>query len=255
MEDSLLLPLLFFGGMLAGWVDSIAGGGGLISLPLLIHAGLSPTMALGTNKLQSSFGSFSSSFRYIRSKVIDLKTAIPGVIFTLIGAAIGTILVQRIQSDILIKIIPILLFLILIYVVLMPKIIGHDMEQDGHAKLPFNLTFFILGISLGFYDGFFGPGTGNFWVVLLIILAGINMKKATAYTKLMNFTSNIVAFSLFAINGNVVYKIGLIMALGQIIGARIGAGMVLKHGTKFIRPIFITIVLVLIVSLTIPALR
>lgn len=246
LENPILhISIFLFTGILAGWVDSIAGGGGLITLPILLNAGIPPVMALGTNKLQSSFGSLTSSVRYLRSHHVSFKKSIPGILFTFAGAATGTFLVQRINPGALGKIIPFLLLAIIIYLILSPDA-GH---LDKKSKLPFLAVFSICGLSIGFYDGFFGPGTGNFWTIALVTIAGFNLVKATGYTKVMNFTSNFAALLMFILGDNVLFHIGILMGIGQIIGARIGAGMVLKKGAKFVRPVFLTVVIILTVKL------
>lgn len=131
------------------------------------------------------------------------------------------------------------------YTVLSPKV-G---DKDVDPKISRGLFFLVFGIILGFYDGFFGPGTGSFWTMALIIGLGLNMTKATGYTKVMNFTSNIVALFVFLWGNNVAYTAGLIMAVGQFIGARAGSGMVIEKGTKFIKPVFITVILINVVCL------
>jgi uncharacterized membrane protein YfcA len=243
--DPVTLLLLVLAAFVAGWVDSIAGGGGLISLPALIMAGLPPTVALGTNKFQSSFGSFTSSLHYVRSGLVDFSDAGFGIFFTFVGAATGTWLVQCISADYLSFIIPFLMLAIAIYMLLSPDL-GKIEKHVARSRF---ILFMVLGIVIGFYDGFFGPGTGNFWVLALMVWGGFHMTRATAYTKVMNFTSNIVALIVFAIGGNIRYELGLLMALGQISGARIGAGMVLKYGVQFIRPVFIFVVIVLAIVL------
>jgi uncharacterized membrane protein YfcA len=247
LQDPNILQIIIFlfTGILAGWVDSIAGGGGLITLPVLLNAGIPPVLALGTNKFQSSCGSLTSSVRYLRSHHVSLKKSIPGILFTFTGAATGTWLVQRIDSSLLGKVIPFLLVAIIIYLILIPN--AGDMDKK--SKLPFLAVFGLCGISIGFYDGFFGPGTGNFWAIGLVTLAGFNLVKATGYTKVMNFTSNFAALLMFILGDNVIYHIGAVMGIGQIIGARIGAGMVLRKGTKFVRPVFLTVVIILTAKL------
>ncbi len=246
MELNLYLyPILLLTGFTAGLIDSIAGGGGLITLPVLLGIGLPPHMALGTNKFQSSFGSFTATYYYIKKGVVDFKDAVPGVIFTFIGAAIGVLTVNQIDSNVLNFLIPFLLIAILIYTLSKPNI-G---EIDRHPKIKRSTFYAIFGLSLGFYDGFFGPGTGSFWAMAFVGLLGFNLRKATGYTKVLNFTSNIVSFILFLIGGYVVVTAGLTMAVGQILGAKIGSGLVIKKGAKFIRPIFISIVFITILKL------
>ncbi|HLE10437.1 MAG: hypothetical protein A2504_15990 [Bdellovibrionales bacterium RIFOXYD12_FULL_39_22] len=254
MEQNFFLIsiLLFFAGLFAGWIDAIAGGGGLITLPVLLHAGIPPAMALGTNKFQSSFGSLTSSYQFVRAKKINLKEIIPGIVCTALGALAGTTVARTISSQFLSKIIPLLMLLIVGYMLLAPRLWPTGMQNLSMPKIKSRRPFWLFtigGVVLGFYDGFFGPGTGNFWAFSLMAFAGLNLVDATAHTKIFNFTSNIVAFFLFAMAGKVLYSMGLVMAIGQIIGSRIGAKMVINRGPKFIRPIFITVVVVLALTL------
>ncbi|MGE5681034.1 MAG: TSUP family transporter [Bacillota bacterium] len=234
-----MYPLLFFTGFTAGLVDAIAGGGGLITIPIMMSLGLPPHYVLGTNKFQASFGSFTASYYYVRRGGVELKKAITGIIYTFAGAAIGTWAVQQVSSNFLNDLIPFLLVGIIVYTLFTPKL-G---EMDAKPKLTQNLFYLAFGLLLGFYDGFFGPGTGSFWAMAFVIILGFNLTKATGYTKVMNFTSNIVSFAIFIIGGYVLFTAGLSMAAGQILGSKIGAGLVIKRGTKFIRPIFITMVI------------
>lgn len=236
---ALVLALLFITGLLAGLIDSIAGGGGLITLPVLLGIGLPPQMALGTNKLQSSFGSGSAMLTFIRSGKVKLSDCYTGIIFTAIGAAIGAVAIQMLDPSFLRKLIPWLLIAIVIYTLMTPRL-GFD---DIHPRMEQKAFFLLAGLTLGFYDGFFGPGTGSFWVMLLIFALGFNMTKATAYTKVMNFTSNIASLIFFIAGGSVLWREGLVMGVGQFIGGRIGAHIVVSKGTKFIRPLFIIMVL------------
>ncbi len=237
--------ILFLTGLCAGFVDSIAGGGGLISLPMLLSVGLPPTLALGTNKLQGSFGSFSASWNFIRTGVVKMDESLYGIGFTLMGAAIGAFAIQQIQAGFIRHIIPGLLLFVFFYT-LFSKNLGRAARDPKMGK---NQFFMIFGLILGFYDGFFGPGTGSFWTGAMLILLGLDMTAASGTTRIMNFTSNIVALSVFIIGGNVLYPAGLTMAAGQIIGARIGSGMAIKRGAAFIRPIFLTMVFLTIVRL------
>lgn len=245
IESIWFLPLLFATGLTAGLVDSIAGGGGLLTLPVLLGIGLPPHAALGTNKFQSSFGSFTSTMYYRRHSVVSIREGIIGVIFTAIGTVIGAWLVQQITSDILSHLIPWLLFAIAIYTFFTPKF----SDRDGDVKIPKNVFFIFFGLLFGFYDGFFGPGVGSFWAFAFVVLLGFNLRKATGFTKLMNFTSNIVSVIMFLIGGNVWFLIALVMGAGQIIGSVIGAHLVIRKGAKLIRPVFITIVILTTIKL------
>ena len=243
--DVWLYIMLFAASLLAGFIDAMAGGGGLITLPALLAAGLPPQLALGTNKFQSSFGSFSASLHFIRKGHADWKTARTGVIFTFIGAAFGAWLVTMLPSGLLSKVIPFLLLGIVVYFIFSPDL-G---KLDKKPKIPHMQFFIPAGMVLGFYDGFFGPGTGSFWAVALMLICGYNMVKATAYTKIMNFTSNIASLLVFLVKGQVFFQIGIVMAIGQFTGARLGSSMVIKNGSRIIRPVFITAVLCIVGSL------
>ncbi len=234
-----LYPLLFLTGLAAGFVDSIAGGGGLITVPVLMNVGLAPADALGTNKLQATFGSASAAWHYGRAGLIDYRSCLRGVIFTAIGAGIGTALVRWVPQDFLKQSIPWLLMAVALYT-LFRRNLG---EADVHPRLGLPLFYTTFGLGIGFYDGFFGPGTGTFWAMAYVTLVGYNLTRATAHTKLMNFTSNGVSLVVFLAAGHAHFGAGLCMGLGQLAGARLGARTVLRRGTRFIRPVFVTVVL------------
>jgi uncharacterized membrane protein YfcA len=236
---------LFFGGFCAGFVDSIAGGGGLIALPVLLSVGLPPQLALGTNKLQGSFGTFSASYNYIRKGKADLKSSIDGIVSTFIGAALGAWVIQRLEPAFIKDLIPILLMAVFIHT-LVSKELGFKQRR---AVMHRRWFFLIFGMGLGFYDGFFGPGTGSFWTVALMVLLGLDMTAAAGVTRIMNFISNIVALLVFVIGNNVLYSAGICMAGGQIVGARIGSALAIQKGARFIRPIFLTVVFLTIIRI------
>lgn len=236
--------LLFIAGFFSGFVDSIAGGGGLISVPVLLTTGMPPHMVLGTNKLQASFGAFSSVYNYTSKGIVSVKDCFVGILFTLTGAASGAFLVQQISPDFIRHLIPFLLIPIVFY-----TLFSGSIGETRKAKIPANFFFISAGLVLGFYDGFFGPGTGSFWTVAFVYFLGFELTKATGATKVMNFTSNAVALLIFFIGGNIDYKAGFLMAAGSVIGARVGSNLAVKNGSQFIRPIFITVVFVTIASL------
>ena len=232
-------------GFFAGFVDSIAGGGGIITVPVLLASGIPPHVALATNKLQSSFGSFTASMNFLRKGLVTLKDVYLGVIFTFIGALIGTKIILLLDAGILNKIIPFMLILIFLYTLFNPKI-G---KIDKKSRFSTPIFFLIFGLLLGFYDGFFGPGTGTFWTIAIVTLLGLNLKKATATTKIMNFTSNIVSLGVFVFSGNILFFIGILMGFGQIVGAFVGSSMVVKKDVAFIRVFFLFVVGVTILKL------
>jgi len=239
------LPLLFLASLAAGFVDSIAGGGGLISLPALLSCGLDPKLALGTNKLQGTFGSASATWHYAAAGTMRLRDCVFGFLFTFMGSIAGALVVQTVDPSLLRKIIPVMLVSIAIFVWFKPKL-G---ERDLHPRLPRRVFDVLFGLGLGFYDGFFGPGVGTFWAIAFVIMLGFNLTKATGYTKVMNFASNIGSLGFFIYAGRVLWVAGLTMGIGQLIGARIGARMVVSRGAGFIRPVFLTVVLAITAKL------
>ena len=245
LESVWILPLLFATGCIAGFIDAISGGGGLLTLPILLSVGCPPHIALGTNKFQSSFGSFTSTIYYKQCNVVRVREATMGILFTAVGTVVGTWLVQKIDSSFLSHMIPWLLLGIAAYMIVTP----HIGDSDHKSRIPPNLFYLIFGTLLGFYDGFFGPGVGSFWAIALVIMLGFNLTKATGYTKLMNFTSNIISAVTFAIGGNTWYTIGIVMASGQVIGSVIGARLVVREGTRLIRPVYIIIVILTTLNL------
>jgi uncharacterized protein len=244
-----MLPVLFVVGTAAGWLDSIAGGGGLITVPVLLGMGLSPADALGTNKLQAIFGSGSATRQYGHAGFIDYRPATSGVTFTAIGAFGGALLVQWVRQDVLRAIIPYMLIAIALYFLFRPRV-G---ESEARARMKMGTFNFVFGLTLGFYDGFVGPGTGSLWAMAYVLFVGFGLAKATAHTKLMNFTSNAVALAVFMTGGNVHWVPGLVMGAGQFLGAQVGARMVVTRGVKFIRPIFILVAIAISIRLLVVA--
>ncbi|VVC75668.1 hypothetical protein AQUSIP_09580 [Aquicella siphonis] len=239
------LFLLFITGMFAGTVDAIAGGGGLISLPMLLSIGMPPHIAFGTNKLQGTIGTFMAVLKYYRHGYISLKKVYKGVLWGVAGSILGAVASQLMSSEFLHKIIPLLLCAIFVYTVCSPKL-GH---QDREARLGESIFYLLFGFALAFYDGFFGPGTGSFWVFALTFFLGYNLIKATAYTKVFNLNSSFIATLCFAAGGNIDYRFAIAMALGQIIGGRLGAHLAITKGARLIRPVFLGVVSLTIASL------
>ncbi|HEV2394349.1 MAG TPA: TSUP family transporter [Verrucomicrobiae bacterium] len=239
------LPLLFATGLVAGFVDAIAGGGGLITLPVLLGLGFSPQAALGTNKLQATFGSGSAAWHYARAKTVAWRECGRGFAFAFLGAAAGTLSVQRVNPSFLKQVIPFLLIAVALYTLFKPRLGAEDI-QPRVSRSWFDVW---AGLLLGFYDGFFGPGTGTFWAMACMLFLGLNMTRATGYTKVMNFASNSSSLIFFLVAGQAYFAAGLTMGAGQLVGARFGSRMVIAKGTKFIRPIFITVVLAITAKL------
>ena len=242
MEFSIEIVLFLFGvAMIAGWVDTIAGGGGLLTVPSLLLAGVPPAVALATNKLQGSAGTLTAAIYFIKKDAVNLREMKWLIAATFFGSVIGSWLVLQIDAGLLLAYLPILLILVGLYFLFSPNI-G---DEDRKRKL--TQTGFAIAICplLGFYDGFIGPGTGSFMALSFVLLCGYNLSKATANTKVLNFTSNISSLLYFVIFGEVFWLIGLVMIVGQLIGATIGAKMVMEKGSVLIRPIVVIVCFVM----------
>jgi len=239
------LLLLFLAAMLAGFIDAIAGGGGMVTIPAMLLAGIPPLHVLGTNKLQSLFGSGSASWVYARHGHVDLKGQLPMVATAAAGAVAGALLATLIPVDWLKGALPFLLVGIAVYFGLKPDI-GH---VDRHRRMRprvFALTFVP---AIGFYDGVFGPGTGSFLMLGFVALAGFGILKATAHTKFLNFGSNAGAFAVFAAHGAVLWKVGLLMGAGQFLGAQLGSRFAMRQGARIIKPLLVTVSIALAIRL------
>lgn len=236
---------LFLIGSAAGFVDAIAGGGGLLTVPALLAAGLPPQLALGTNKLQSSCGTALATFNYARAGLIEWKAWIPGIAMTVAASVAGALTAASADPSHLRKLIPIALVLLAAYTAFKPDL-GAGTRPARMQRLPFSL---ILGLVLGFYDGFLGPGTGSFWMMACVLIQGLDLTAATGVTKVMNLSSNIGSLALFLLAGKVDFRIGLLMAAGQLIGAYAGSRVAIRQGPRLIRPVFLTVVLALAAKL------
>ncbi|MDF7667118.1 TSUP family transporter [Orbaceae bacterium ESL0727] len=240
-----LLILLFVIAIFAGFIDTVAGGGGLLTLPALLAVGLPPANALATNKLQSCGGSFSASLYFIQQRMVNLKQQKWSILFVFVGAALGTMLIMHIKTDFLRVLLPLLTISVGLYFLLSPRL-GEDDRKSRLSTFQFAL---LPAMGVGFYDGFFGPGAGSFYALSYITLAGFNLTKATAHTKILNFTSNITSLLFFILGGKVIWMIGFVMMIGQFIGARLGAKMVVAKGRKLIRPMLIIVSTIMSIKL------
>ncbi|MEM5501106.1 TSUP family transporter [Ahrensia kielensis] len=228
-----IIILLVFAAFFAGFIDSIAGGGGLVTLPVLLIAGLPPLQALATNKLQGLFGSGSAAFTYASKGHVDLKKQIVPAIISGLASCVGAILITQLPSENIRLILPALLIAIALFFWFKP---GLDDVDRAQRLTPFVFTATIVPL-IGFYDGFFGPGAGSFFMLTFVMLSGFGILKATAHTKLLNFTSNIGGFVVLAIAGAVVWKLGILMGIAQFAGAQVGARLAMKQGSRIIKPL------------------
>lgn len=240
-----VLVLLFLVGTCAGFVDSVSGGGGLLALPSLLWAGLSPLQALGTTKLQGTCGTLSAAYNYARNGQVELNSMAGTIALTLLGGAMGALAVQWMSPAFLRNLIPFLLILLALYFLLRPRL-GEVEASRRMGERAFALAF---GLGMGFYDGFLGPGAGAFWATAYVGLLGYNLRRATGHTKVLNLASNLAALMVFLVRGNVVWSAGVVMGLGQLLGAHLGSHMVIKLGGKLVRPLIILVSLAISLKL------
>lgn len=235
--ESVYYVVLFFIAVFAGFVDSIVGGGGLITIPALMACGVPAHLSLATNKLQGTFGAFTATLTYFKSRT--MKHLAWGVFFTALGAGFGAWAVLLVNDKHLKLIILVFLVATFLYMALKPSL-G---KQKSEPKLK-NIKLFhiFIGFAIGFYDGFLGPGTGSFLIFACVMLLGYNLKEASINTKILNFASNIVALAVFLCLYEVLWAVGILMGLGQIIGAFLGSKLVLKTQGGFIKVLFLVVV-------------
>lgn len=243
--DLTTLAILAAVAFVAGFIDAIAGGGGLLTTPALLTAGLPPHLVLGTNKLSSTFGSATASFTFYRRKLFHPAQWRQALVGTLVGSAIGAVTAHYLPAEWLNKMLPVIIFACGIYL-----LFGGTPKAPLDADAPIKKKWqFPQGFSLGFYDGVAGPGTGAFWTVSSLLLYPIDLVRASGVARSMNFVSNAAALTVFILSGQVDWLIGLSMGSALMVGAFFGARTAISGGAKFIRPVFITVVLGLTVRL------
>ena len=235
------IGVLFATGLVAGFVDTLAGGGGLLTLPVLLNFFPDPKIALGTNKLQASFGSTSATFHFARAGALSARDCLRACLLAFLGALAGAFLVQQFDSHRLKQIVPVLLLAVAVFVWLRPQL-G---DKDIHPRISRIKFDFLFALGIGFYDGILGPGTGTFLALAFMLGLGFNLARATANAKALNCASNVAALLMFLLAQKVWFAAGLAMGGGQWLGARLASHVVLTRGTKFIRPVFLTMVVLL----------
>ena len=245
MLDPLVLLALAGVGMLAGFVDAIAGGGGMIALPALLSAGLPPVAALATNKMQSVVGTGMAALTYWRRGFVDLKALIPAILFTYAGSLTGALVVRQADTSLLQVAVPVALIAIALYFLFAPNL----SDADRAARLPFRLFVPVMGLLIGFYDGVFGPGTGSFFTIGFVVLFGLGLTRASGSTKALNLTSNLAALTIFIPAGDVVWPAAVAMAAGQLIGGYLGARTGIRYGARIIRPLVVVVSIALAIRL------
>jgi len=237
----ILCPLIFF----AGFVDAIAGGGGLISLPAYVACGLPFHLALGTNKFSATFAGLTSSIRFIKSGKADVRTAIVAAALALVGSTLGARAVSFVP-DIYLKYLLVFVTPVIAFFVLKKKDFGtNESVSDINRSKVYALSVGA-GLVLGFYDGFYGPGMGTFLIMFFTMALHYNLVTASGNAKIVNLASNVAALITFIIQGQVVFLVGLPCMVCGIAGGFLGSGMAIKKGARFIRPVFVFVLALII---------
>ena len=231
-----IIALLCLAAIAAGFVDAIAGGGGLIMIPALLAAGVSPVAAIATNKVQGCVGTASATYTFWRGGWIDFKLLRIPLLAALAGAAFGAAALMVVDTRWLMVVLPIFLVGIALFFLLAP--VAGDI--DSRARLT-PLAYAAVACVIGFYDGFFGPGAGSFYALSLVALMGMGLTRATAHTKALNLMSNLVSIAVMASGGQVLWALGATLAIGNFIGGRLGSRTAMRFGPKVIRPLLVII--------------
>ncbi|CAM3902286.1 sulfite exporter TauE/SafE family protein [Shewanella aquimarina] len=235
-------------GFIAGFIDAVAGGGGLLSIPALLTIGIPPHTALGTNKLAASFGSSMAAFTYYRKQFFTPKFWYHASIATFIGAVIGTFVVYLIDNQWLEKWLPLFIIAVAVYTLLKPNAMGCP-SYEPPVKAPSKYKQWRQGLPLGFYDGFAGPATGAFWTISSVSQYRLPVLNSCGLARAMTLISNLTSLSVFLVLGQVNLMVGLSMGLCMMLGSFIGARTAIKFGVPFIRPLFISIVILIAINL------
>jgi len=247
LDISVLITLCGVG-FIAGFIDAVAGGGGMLTIPTLLTTGLPPHIALGTNKLAATFGSFTASYTFYKKKLFDPHFWRYSLLATAIGAIIGTIIVNYLSTEFLDKVLPVLIMITALYTLL-----ASSMKNNSNLLPKYNkkhkITQIVQGLVLGFYDGIAGPGTGAFWTASSSALYKMNILICSGLARSTNFVSNICSLFTFFYLGQVNLLLGVLMGLFIMSGSWIGAHSAIKFGGTFIRPVFIIVVLCLSLNL------
>lgn len=230
-----LVLFLVIAAFLAGIIDSIAGGGGLITMPALLLAGASPVEALGTNKLQGSFGAGTAALTFARAGHVQLRDQLAMAAIAAVAGAFGALIAYLIPAQVLRYIMPVVLIGIAAFFAFRKGLSDQDRVQRMKPAV-----FAVTAVPLiAAYDGFFGPGTGSFFMMGFVLLAGYGVLRATAHTKLLNFASNLGSLAVFIYGGQIWWMMGFAMAIAQTLGALLGAKLAMRVGARLIRPLLV----------------
>ncbi len=230
----------------AGLVDSVVGGGGLIQLPALLVAFPSAPLALlfGTNKFASVFGTLAASIRFCRAQPLPLGTVIPAAVSAFIFSFLGARSVSLLDPALLRPLVVVALIIVLLYTLFKPA--AGDIHAPKLSARAQQIAAVSIGGVLGFYDGFFGPGTGSFILFAFVAILGFDFLRASASAKVLNVATNVAALAFFLPNGYIRYELAIVMAVANVLGSLVGVRLALRNGTRFVRVLFIVVVLALL---------
>ena len=250
LPDAGTLVLLCLAAAMAGWVDAVSGGGGLLQLPALLLAvpEASPVQALGTNKASSILGTTAATATYARAAPPDVRTALPMVVSAIVGAALGAATASRLSPEAFRPIIVILLVFVWLWTLLRPGM-GREQALRWQGRRRHYAVATVAGLVIGFYDGLLGPGTGSFLLIVLVAVLGYSFLNASSTAKVVNLGTNLAAIVVFGVTGSVLWLLGVAMGLCNVAGAVVGARMAISRGSEFVRLVFLAVVAVLIVRL------
>lgn len=230
-----ILVLLMLAAFVAGFIDSIAGGGGLITVPALMIAGVPPVAALATNKVQGLFGAGMAAITYARAGHVDLRRQLVPALISFTGAVLGAVCATYLPVELIKLGLPILLIAVALFFALKPGL--DDVDKVQRMSPVFFMATFVPVI--GFYDGILGPGTGAFFMLGFVAMAGYGILKATAHTKLLNFASNVGGMVAFAVVAKPLWMTGLAMGAAQMAGAYVGSKLAMRVGARVIKPVLV----------------
>ena len=244
LSFAIVCPMLF----LAGFIDSIAGGGGLISLPAYLFAGLPIHNAIATNKFSSTFGTGLATARFIKGKLVIVKLVVPSVLCGFLGSAIGAklslLVPETVLKTMLLFVLPVVAFCVLNKRIFKP----YETEVFDCSKKTFIIVM-ISALVIGMYDGLYGPGTGTFLIIAFNVFAKMSLRQANAHTKVINFSTNVSALVVYLINGRVMIPLGIAAALSNMLGNYIGSGLVMTKGPVIVKPLIIFVLTLLLVKI------
>lgn len=240
----IICPLLFA----AGFVDAVGGGGGLISLPAYLLAGLPAHRAIATNKLSSSCGTTLATARFIRNGLVDFRLAVPSVIAAVAGSSIGANLSLRVNESVM-RVLLLLLLPLTAFIVLNPRLFRDREEDKSAAGLRTLLVAVAAALLIGVYDGFYGPGTGTFLIIAFTVFARLNIRHANAQAKVINLTTNLTSLAIFLANGQVLLLPGLAGAVCNVAGSYFGSTLAIKKSGSVTRPIILLVLLLLFLKI------